>query len=161
MKKRHLFLLFPLALAMQGCPYIASGDNEASYITMEELQGCLYTEWLTNSRDSHLQIQCVKNCIEDSIYYEQIKIYNGPKCVYNKYGLPDCEASLTDSTLANIQWVLDTIITSDTSLVSIAPQDKDGYYFYNIHLGNRSFNYESYLEYGHRFGTKEWTLCKE
>ena len=148
MKKRHLFLLLPLALAMQGCPYIASGDSLASdKITLEDLQGCQYFEDLyISSFSQYSTLRCEKKCIIDSVYYSEHRFY---KADTNFLG--------TDTSLASPLWELSSA-WQDTAIVKLLEPENDGFYYYNFKIGNEANYSDDYLNASYK---KEWTLCKE
>ena len=166
MKKRHLSILFLIAILFQGCPFIAFGDSDAvDKISLDDLQGCLYNEYVYIERkwDYESSLDCVKRCIKDSVYYSQHISYKWPGNV------PDT----TDTTLAGDFWTLKDIYY-DTAKISIIEPQKDGYYIDNFSIWHsyespddyRTFhNSKQYLSNNdndlHGSYKKGWTLCKE
>ena len=159
MKKRHLSILFLIAILFQGCPFIAFGDSDAvDKISLDDIQGCLYNEkaYISRSEYSDSKLYCEERCIKDSIQYVQRTVYKGPRNV------PDT----TDTTLASGFWTFDHIEDGSANVSIIEPQ-KDGYYIQNISIWNKYEGpdnyrtYTSYEEYFRQYGEKGWMLCKE
>jgi hypothetical protein len=112
MKFSHILLLALFAALLQGCPYIASGENTpVDPVSLEELQGCLYDESLDLT-----SLSCLKRCIIDSVYYSQDKRYHASQA-------PQASSS----------WVYDTTYY-DTAAVTISAPEKDGYFIYNFFI---------------------------
>lgn len=135
MKFSHILLLALFAALLQGCPYIASGENTpVDPVTLEELQGCLYDESFDMA-----SLSCLKRCIIDSVYYSQDKRYRA-----------------SQDPQANSSWIY------DTAAVSISVPEKDGYFIYNFLIGERHYNSTEYLnESFNYYYSKGWTLCNE
>ena len=140
MKFSHLLLLALFAALLQGCPYIASGENTpVDPVSLEELQGCLYDESLDLT-----SLSCLKRCIIDSVYYSQDKRYHASQA-------PQASSS----------WVYDTTYY-DTAAVTISAPEKDGYFIYNFFIGDRHYNSTEYLNKSFNYNySKGWTLCNE
>lgn len=129
-------------MALQGCPYIASGDNDTiDKISLEDLQGCQYKEYLNTMYPGNPALECEQRCIRDSIYYYQKGVYTN---IQN-------------------QWVLDTAYY-DTALVTIVGPEADGYYTKNFYIGTKFrdiyYDSEKYLN-DNNWSSKGWTQCKE
>ena len=141
-------------MALQGCPYIASGDNDTiDKISLEELQGCQYKETIGTEYPNQASLECEKRCIRDSVYYYQKSLYKGPQNA----------SPAADPSLASNQWALDTVYY-DTSLVTIVGPEKDGNFTKNFYIkskfANIYYDSEEYLSEDN-WSSKGWTLCKE
>ncbi|MBR5694580.1 MAG: hypothetical protein IKX42_12970 [Fibrobacter sp.] len=153
MKFFQIFALVLSAVLLQGCPYVAGGENHAlEHITLDDLQGCWYTEEtsdfsFTNTTYSNTYFMyCTKECIQDTLYYRETRLFfsrNNPPGF-----IPSPE---------NLSWDLEKT-DYDTAIVSVEPA-KDGYFPYNYMQGDIPKKFDDLQKI--KQDSKGWTLCKE
>ena len=149
MKFFQIFALVLSAVLLQGCPYVAGGENHAlEHITLDDLQGCWYTEDAGDFSyaSGNYSMYCTKECIQDSIYYSEKRLFfsrNNPPGF-----IPSPE---------NLSWDLEKT-DYDTAIVSVEPA-KDGYFPYNYMQGDIPKKFDDLQKI--KQDSKGWTLCKE
>ena len=152
MKKRHLSILFLIAILFQGCPFIASGNSYApDKISLDDLQGCRYKEYLSiSSYSKRSSLECTEECIVDTLFYRKKTVYKA-----------DTDFQDSDTSLANPLWQIDTT-NYDTLVVKILGPEKDGFYYDVFQIGGGTYDYDTYKRNVYKDTLKKgWILCKE
>ena len=148
----HIFVLSLLAVLLQGCPFIASGESYApDKISLDDLQGCRYKEYLSiSSYSKRSSLECTEECIVDTLFYRKKTVYKA-----------DTDFQDSDTSLANPSWRLDTTFY-DTSIVRILNPEKDGFYYDVLQIGGATYNLDKYQKSDYSNSLKKGpNLCKE